>query len=336
MTGKCRLKRASRIVFVFSFIIFLSACLSTPHSALPSWVSQPTVDNQHFYAVGEGVSLREAHKNAKESLAAQLLSHVSSEVKTMEVTDQDFHRLYVEKSSHAHFKDIALPNLNTLKQAKIGLSYYVQVQLNKAVLHDYLMNDLAVMIPRLKRTLQAGRNTNNAFEHWWALHSQTELVNRLTDSWLLVSATAVNKSSDVVVQSQQLLTRYDHGLAQLKKTLALAIDDNTQIQGLTALIKEQLTAEHIHVIRSKAHSKQSEMEFNTRVTRKKLQGDYHSEVTLVVLLKKASGPILASRKLTESAVSIGSYKDAEQKANEKLLRSLRDSSITAMFSKRQH
>lgn len=320
--------------FVLVLFVALVGCQSTGDT-LPSWVSNPTIDNYHYYAVGEGVSLREAQLNAKESLASQLLSHVSSEVKTMEVTDEDFHRLYVEKSSNAHFKDIALPNLTTIQQAKVGLNHYVQVKLKKTDLTEYLMKELAAMNPRLSNTIKSGRNTGNAFDYWWILHSQAELANRLSDNWLLASATAENKNNETIIESQQLLTRYDNALDRVKKTLKLKIDDNTPIRGLTALTQQQLTAANIDVVKSKRRSKYSEIEFNSNVKRKKLQGDYHSEVTLVVLLKKASGAILASRQLTESAVSISSYKDAEKKANEKLLKSLSDSNVTVIFTKRQ-
>ncbi len=326
---------ANRIGFVLILFGFLAGCQTTNEKTLPSWVSTPALDNEHFYAVGEGLNQNEAQQNAQEALESQLLAGVNNDAKTINVSDQDFRDLYVKKANEADFKDIDLPRVTISEQAHIEKSHFAQVKLKKSDLSTYLITELEGLNRRLSNSLRTGKNANNAFEYWWVLQSQTDLVKKLTNDWLIATSTTNNKNGELIVESQQLLTRYDNAMGRVKKTLKLRVDDNTPIKGLTKFANEQLTAENVKVVYPGRKSRHNEIEFNTQVKRVKLEGDYHSKVTLVVLLKKASGVILASRELTESAVSDSSFKDAEKKANAQLLNALRESNVTVLFSKRQ-
>ena len=317
---------------IFGLILMLQAsgCQTFAPSSqfLPDWVQNPPISDKVLYATGEGISLKEAQLNAQQSLSAQLLSHISSNLSAREVIDNEFHRTYIEKLTKAHFSNIALPNSQFTKQEKSGVYYYSQIRLDKATLKRYLQQSLTQNIQQVHQILNQVKR-NNAFERWWLLQQSKPQITTLTDQTLIFNALFSPKNS----RAESLLGEYSELMYTSKQPLLLVLDDNTPVTGLSSEIGKQLSAAQIQTQQSSFFGASPELELNLSNRNERLMGDYQSHATLTVLLKSARGNVLATAAIKARGLSLQSAKDAQRKSYRAILQQLKKQSILKQLKK---
>jgi hypothetical protein len=299
-------------------ILLISGCQTISNQPLPQWVTSPQFSEEKFYAIGEGVSLKEAQANAKEALAAQLLSHVSSELDVLSIHDGEFNRQYIEKRTQAHFNKIALPAIKIPKQQKVGYHYYAQATLDKAQLKSFLDDSLIQQKAKAQTLLKESKRLSHPFDRWWFLTQHQAEVNHISDQILIFNSLFSPKKKKIRKIAQQLFTLKNNA----RQSLTLNISDQTPIKGLKAEIEKQLTRNKISqddswfgskpTIRLQV-SEQTESRFN----------EYYCHARLTITLLSKKGQVLSSHSINTRAVSVSSTSDAKTKSHRALLKQLK-------------
>jgi len=314
--------RHSNLVFIVILGLFLTACQTTNHQPLPVWVSNPQISNEAFYAIGEGVSLKEAQANAKQELAAQLLSHVSSELNVLAIQDADFNREYVEKRTQAHFNKVALPAVKIRKQQKVGNSFFAQAVLNKNTLKPYLSDSLDQQLKQIKALLNEAKQQPNAFDRWWFLNQHQTDIDHFADQSLIYNSLFLPKKKE----NTTLIQAFFRLETKARQSLKLKIKDNTPIKGLEAETESQL-AKYKVAIDDSWFNKSSTLSFRVASDSSKLQGEYYCLSKLTITLTSQQGQTLATYSISERGVSVSSSSKAKQSSYRKLLKQLKKTDI---------
>jgi hypothetical protein len=309
-------------LFAPLFVILLSAC-QTQQTTLPDWVTNPVQENQYLSAVGEGVSLKEAQANAKQALAAQLLSHVSNELTVLSIADGAFHRTYTERLSNSSFNDIPLPDIRNHRATKLDGTYFAEVQLSKATLKSFLETNLSTLIQDNQTRLTTIKTLKNPFEQWWQYETQSSSFNALADQTLIYNSLFTPKNE----QAAALLSDLNQAYNQAKNGLVLAINDDTPIPGLTNTLQGQLTQHGIEAKRVRQFSSRPELHAKLKSQTQRLQGDHYADSTLTLVLKSHKGQALSSISLNAKGVSVSSTSEAKQKSYQELIKLLKKEDI---------
>jgi len=311
--------RNSQIVAI---ILFLTACQTINQQPLPSWISNPKISNNAFYATGEGVSLKEAQANAKQELAAQLLSHVSSELNVLTIQKGDFNREYVEKRTQAYFNKVALPAVEIHKQERVGNQYYAQAVLDKSKLKSYLNDSLDQQLSQAKRLLNEANAQPNAFDRWWFMHQHQTEIDHFSDQSLIFNSLFSPKKQE----NREITKSFFSLQSNARESLALSIKDKSSIKGLKAEAEKQLTKHKVSA-KSFGFSKTPTLVFKTSSEIDKLQGEYYCRSKLIITLTSQRGQVLATHSLSERGVSVSSSSKAKQSSYKKLLKQLKKTDI---------
>jgi hypothetical protein len=314
---------ATTLLIAFTALL-LNACQSQPQ--LPSWVETPNHDSQTIYATGQGINLKEAQNNAQQQLASQLLSHVSNQLKSLEITDQAFHRIYTEQLTESRFADIALPNTRFTRQQKVLNDYFVEIALDKTHLKHQLNQSLNQLKQRIQHQLKQAQKQPNAFEQWWQVSQLFPSIEQYTDQLLIYSglynAHPTHKASTAASFNKAINRKYFN--------MKVSIKDRTRIQGLTNEISRQFTQYKVNSSAS-YRGKLPTIELNNREIRNRLQGDYYHENELTLTLKNSQGSTMATYQLANHAIAINSPKTAQIKSHRKLLNELQSLDLIQAF-----
>jgi len=316
------LQRTYRNALFVAIILFLTACQSTSQQPLPAWISTPQISNEAFYAIGEGVSLKRAQANAKETLAAQLLSHVSSELNVLTIQKGDFNREYIEKRTHAYFNKVALPAIEIRQQQKVGNSFFAQAVLDKNTLKPYLNDSLDQQLNQIKALLREAKRQPNAFDRWWFLNQHQTEVNHFSDQSLIYNSLFSPKKKENRTLIQQFFDLH----TQARQSLKLRIKDKTSIKGLQAEAEKQLSRQKI-TLDTSWFTNASTLSFKVSSDTRKLQGEYYCLSKLTITLTSQQGQTLATHSISERGVSVSSSSKAKQSSYRKLLKQLKKTDL---------
>ncbi len=318
-----------RILFYFIAIQFLSGCIANPvkHTALPNWVQAPPQSDQAFFATGSGISLFEAEKNARLSLASQIKVNVSDRLETRTILDGAFHREYFDQQTSVNVSDISLSQARVVKQVKLGLSWYALVKVERQALISQQQRQLkqsiravqalmgqqdASFLHRLGRLLRLREQNAPSFGRWWQLRQQLVEAENALDQLAFLQGLGVPAK----LESKKILALYFNELHANEAVLSVSITDKSGIKGLKAALDRQLSRSRIklsHGARSKA-----EIKLSTRNETQKIGRDYYVTTTLAIQLRN-DGQVLAETRLDAETVGLGSSANAAHKNKQKLL-----------------
>lgn len=304
------------------FALLLSACQTQPTS-LPDWITNPLQDSEYISAIGEGVSLKEAQANAKQALAAQLLSHVSDELSVLSIEDGDFHRTYTQRVSNASYRDIPLPDTRYNRATRFDGSYFAEIQLNRNTLQAFLQTNLNTLTEDNRTLLKNIKSIKNPFEQWWKYETQAQKINALVDQTLIYNSYFTPKNESAT----ELLKEFNVAYNKARSGLILAINDDTPIPGLTQTLESQLNQRGILSKKVRQFSARPELHATLKSKTQRLQGDHYATSTLTLKLKSHKGQTISSIRIDAKGVSIASTKDAKQKSYKKLITQLNDENI---------
>ncbi|GLQ30589.1 hypothetical protein [Litoribrevibacter albus] len=304
------------------FALFLSACQTQPTS-LPDWITNPLQDSEYISAIGEGASLKEARMNAKQALAAQLLSHVSDELSVLSIEDGEFHRTYTERASSVKFHEIPLPATRYNQATRFDGTYFAQIQVNRQTLQAFLQTNLETLTEENKTLLSNIKSLNNPFEQWWNYETQTQNINALIDQTLIYNSYFTPKNES----ASELVKEFNSAYNQARNGLILAINDDTPIPGLTKALESQLNEHGILSKKVRQFSSRPELHATLKSKTERLQGDHYATSTLTLDLKSHKGQTIRSISIDAKGVSVASTSDAKQKSYEKLITQLNNENI---------
>ncbi len=308
----------------------LTACVANPlqRSSLPAWMTQPPPSTDALFATGQGISLYEAERNARLSMAAQIRVQVSDQLNIRTVLDGKFHRDYLDQTTSVNVSEVSLSQAAVMEQVQQGVDWFVLLRLERAPLIAQQQHLIDADLRGIERAMQ--ERAGSPFLHWWQLRQQLPAAERAWDNLSLIQSLRAVQAAPAAsgeatkpapdprdAQIRQRLSAYVEALNASDRQLQFSFTDSSRVYGLAALMDQQLAAEQLRVA-ARTSADTGEIELTTHDEVRQLGAEYHLTRTLDVRLK-ADRQVLSQTRLQAKVVSLGGRAQAILRADQKLV-----------------
>ncbi len=284
----------------------------------PAWYLEPPHEAGALYATGEGTTQREAEKNARVGLAAQIRARVSSEMKLLQLHDENFHRLYTEQESAQHVDDLTISGSRVVHNDRRGTSHYALVVIDRDSVVTQQSEELAEDAHALRSVLEAANGER--FDTWWRLARARGTARRLAGNLTLFAMLGVEEHE----AERALLARYREAARHSAGDRRIQLLDRTRITGLREVLRQQLEHEGIRVVQG---GRETSLVATTEYRSEWISGELYVDAVLWLRLRSAAGAILSQLRLRDQVVSLGGPSEGRQRAREALFRRLEETNV---------
>lgn len=318
MTGLRAWAAALAPLFVLPVALVGCAGSAPPRANAPDWYMQPPAETGAFYAAGEGTTSREATRNARASLAAQLRVHVTSELRSLQLQDGEFHRLYFEERTEQRVAELAMLGARVVRQEQRGTSHFALMTIDEQSIVRQQSQEMEHDARRLRALVKNA--DGGTFDAWWKLARAGGAARRLAGNLTLL---AMLGEGDHQVE-RALLERYREAALRSERAKRLQLVDRTRIAGLRELLSQQLEREGIQVVRGGLGAS---LEATAEYRSERIADELYVDAVLWVRLRSARGGILSQFPLRAQVVSLGGLSEGRRRAREALFRRLEETSV---------
>mgnify|MGYP000082463109 FL=1 len=293
---------------------------------LPVWVSQPTHSAHQLQAIGEGVTLREAQRNARAALGADISVTVAEKFTSRQIKDGDFFREIINLTTHSEVTGLWMVGAQISKQAKVKDRWYAQATLPYQQLIKQQQQLLENMVKQLSPLLSE-QGQPETFMRWWQLRQLGPQVAKAESAIVIITSFASEPAahSARLATSNGILKQYYQEVNLLRQQISVAIDNQTRHKPFRQLLSNQLADEQLHIVTRKSPLTAT-LVIDASNREKRFGNELHLFKQLNVKLMYGQA-MLSEQHLTTKAVSFGRSKDAHHTANTKLEKALNEQSL---------
>lgn len=288
--------------------------------SLPTWYTQPPADTTAFYAVGEGLSFKEAEKAARASLAEQIQVQVSSYVKTFQVRDGNYQRDYFRVDTQTAATGIALTGAAVVAKEIAGLNCYSMIKLDKSAL--MLQQSTVIEVDKSSVIHALNKPDLASFERWWYLKRLAPTAERLQNNVVLMAVVAGQE--DMI--AHQLVQNFHFALRETEGFRKLRLINHTRIEGMDSLVREQLSDQGVE-LEDHGGADTATLVMATHFKQQVIGSDVYIDGEMSIELVSAGGAVLNQRRMNKTAVVIGEQELGVRQINRQLYQAMKKDNV---------
>lgn len=312
------LRAARRRAWLLSTLVLFGCAglqARAPSTPAPDWYVEPPQEEGVAYGTGEGVTGREATENARLDLAGQVRARVTSEIRSIQERDGRYFRSIFSQDTEQEIADVALIGAKVVSQEKRGRFHYALMSIDRQAIARQQESEVAGDARRLGRLLDERREAS--FDSWWKLTQGRPVARRLAGNLTLLQVLG----SEARSAERSLLARYHRLIERAGRYKALAILDETRIDGVREALAQQLEGEDVGVVSDRSGAR---IVLSSEYRSQTLSGETYVDATLWIRLRSARGGLLAELPVKVEVVSLSGAADGRRKAQKVLSRRLRE------------
>lgn len=303
----------------FLTILFIAIFNLEAVDSIPSWYFNPPSDDEFFYGIGEGTSLRLAKDEALNDIASRLSITISSKL-SKDATQTNFnentnYQQKVNQNLQSEVKKISFNNFEIVSTANNGSTTLVLLKVNKAQFLREQHDSLKEMLKRFDRLIN-NEEKKGPVELLQSLYLEEVNIDKCNTIASILKIHGNDYDKSILDKKLETMSIIKNNIKN-KIEFIIVADDNSRY--VADIIKDRLTALKLKIQKSSVKNANSVIIYLTTERNDKML--YSSFMTMVrtnMILKNNNGDEFYTSSFQYKGSSTLSYNAALQNGSKEL------------------